>query len=104
MFCHLSSETTENEVDDINKPSSSRSTKDADKINVYSDLPDCWSTKQADEFKEKYGSLLIIGKKLGCDICAKVESVNMKAAHVSKAAHVQRNGEAVVSFQVKKVK
>ena len=27
----MSSETTENEVDDINKPSSSKSTKDADK-------------------------------------------------------------------------
>ena len=80
----MSSETTENEVVDINKPSSSRSTKDADKINVNSDLPDCWSTKQADEFKEKYGGLLVIGKKIGCDICTKVESVNVKVAHVPK--------------------
>ncbi|XP_076358888.1 uncharacterized protein LOC143251485 [Tachypleus tridentatus] len=45
-------------------------------------LPDCWSMKQAKEFKKKYDDLVVRSKELGCDYCAKWDSINMKDIHV----------------------
>ncbi|XP_076343973.1 uncharacterized protein LOC143243968 [Tachypleus tridentatus] len=46
-------------------------------------LLDCWSMKQAKEFKEKYDGLVTHTKKLGCDHFVKFDSINMKGIHIS---------------------
>ena len=47
------------------------------------DLPDCWSLRQYEEFKKKYDGLIVNDKKLGCEHCAKVHSINIKGIHIS---------------------
>ena len=41
-------------------------------------LPDCWSTMQYENFLKKYDGLIACNKKLGCDHCAKCDSMNIK--------------------------
>lgn len=96
ILLSISSKTIQDDVNDINNASSSKSTKGDNKINVNSKLPDCWTTKLADEFREKYDGLLVISRQLSCGICAKVESVNVKATHISRewrSCSVVRSGK-----------
>ena len=46
-------------------------------------IPDCWSNKQYDYFREKYDGLIVCNKKLGCNHCAKLDSLHKKGYHVS---------------------
>ena len=41
-------------------------------------LPDCWNTMQYKNFLKKYDGLIARNKKLGCDHCAKCDSMNIK--------------------------
>lgn len=61
-----------------------------------STLPDCWSTKQGDDFKKKYDGLFVHNKKLGCNYCAKFDSTNTKGTHVSaewKSCSIEASGK-----------
>ena len=55
----------------------------SDKPSDTSLLPDCWSMRQYDSFKQKYDGLITRDKKLGCLHCAKFDSLNMKGVHIS---------------------
>ena len=46
-------------------------------------IPDCWNNEQYDNFRKKYDGLIVRNKKLGCNHCAKLDSLNMKGYHVS---------------------
>ena len=46
-------------------------------------LPDCWNTMQYENFLKKYDGLIARNKKLGCDHCAKCDSMNIKGIRVS---------------------
>ena len=46
-------------------------------------LPDCWSMRQYDSFKDKYDGLIMRDKKLGCLHCVKFDYLNMKGEHIS---------------------
>ena len=46
-------------------------------------LPDCWSMRQYDSFKQKYDGLITSDKKLGCLYCPKFDSLNMKGVYIS---------------------
>ena len=41
-------------------------------------IPDCWSNKQYDYFRKKYDELIVRNKKLGCNHCAKLDSLHKK--------------------------
>ena len=45
-------------------------------------LPDRWNTMQYENFLNKYG-LIARNKNLGCDHCAKCDSMNIKGIQVS---------------------
>ena len=42
-----------------------------------SSLPDCWNTMQYKNFQKKCDGLIARNKKLGCDHCAKCDSMNI---------------------------
>ena len=46
-------------------------------------LPDCWSMRQYDSFKQIYDGLITRDKTLGCFHCAKFNYLNMKGVHIS---------------------
>ena len=46
-------------------------------------IPDCWSNEQYDYFRKKYDRLIVRNKKLGCNHCAKLDSLQKKGYHVS---------------------
>ena len=46
-------------------------------------LPDCCNTMQYENFLKKYDGLIARNKKLGCDHCAKCDSMNIKGIRVS---------------------
>ena len=47
-------------------------------------IPDCWSNEQYDYFRKKYdGKKYVHNKKLGCNHCAKLDSLHKKSYHVS---------------------
>ena len=46
-------------------------------------LPGCWSMRQYDSFKLRYGRLIAHDKKLGCLHCAKFDSLNIKGIHIA---------------------
>ena len=41
-------------------------------------IPNCWSNKQYDYFRKKYDELIVRNKKLGCNHCAKLDSLHKK--------------------------
>ena len=55
----------------------------ADQTDAASSLPDCWSTRQYEDFPKKYDGLIVRSKKLDCDHCAKFDSLNIKVIRVS---------------------
>ena len=46
-------------------------------------IPDYWSNEQYDYFRKKYDGLIVRNKKLGCNHCAKLDSLHKKRYHVS---------------------
>ena len=46
-------------------------------------IPDCWNNEQYDYFRKKYDGLIVRNKKLGCNYCAKLDSLHKKGYHVS---------------------
>ena len=46
-------------------------------------IPDCWSNEQYDYFRKKYNGLIVCNKKLGCNHCAKLDSLHKKGYHMS---------------------
>ena len=48
-------------------------------------ISDCWSNEQYDYryFRKKYDGLIVRNKKLGCNHCAKLDSLQEKGYHVS---------------------
>ncbi|XP_063797579.1 E3 SUMO-protein ligase KIAA1586-like [Pseudophryne corroboree] len=44
-----------------------------------SSIPDCWTDEQASQFKDKYAWLKISKGKIGCDICARVQTLGSGA-------------------------
>ena len=55
----------------------------ADHTDAAASLPDCWNTMQYKNFLKKYDGLIARNKKLGCDHCAKCDSINIKGIRVS---------------------
>ena len=54
-----------------------------DQTDAAASLPDCWNIMQYENFLKKYDGLIARNRKLGCDHCAKCESMNIKGIRVS---------------------
>ena len=54
-----------------------------DQTDAAASLPDCWNTMQYENFLKKYDGLIARNRKLGCDHCAKCDSMNINGIRVS---------------------
>ena len=69
-----------NSVIDAENTGATNNLQCCDKANA---IPDCWSNEQYDYFRKKYDGLIVRNKKLGCNHCAKLDSLHKKGYHVS---------------------
>ena len=53
-----------------------------DQTDAAASLPDFWNTMQYENFFKKYDGLIARNRKLGCDHCAKCDSMNIKGIRV----------------------